>query len=501
MPPTGLATRVLRGSSAAASYPTNPYDATPVATARELHMLNRMGAGFTQTGLSQMRKAGGARKWFNEQLAPSNLGESSTASAILSWYPAATWSASTKWARDKGGAYPAWYHARDLGNISLLRRIYSNRQVLEQMVDFWSNHFNVASSHEFAWVQRKAYDDVLRKYALTTFEQLLIHASLHPAMLLYLDNYKSVKGAPNENQGRELLELHTVGRTAGYTERMVKDSAKILSGYTVDLSSWAARYDRSRHTTGRVTVLGFKAANSSTDGRAVTKAYLKYLAHHPATAKRICRKLAVRFVSDNPSDALVSHLAHVYLSSGTSVKAVLRALVASPEFWGAAGKKLRTPYDDLIATSRALAVQAKKPTGEQSFGNALNWQHGAVRVYEWPTPDGAPDVIGAWTSVSRMLNSFRFHFSLAGGYWPTQDVTYRNPASWLPESSITFDQLVDHLSRTWLGRSSTPQLLLAACEATDNVPSAVITSGHRVVGWQWPLLTSVFFDSPKHMSR
>jgi len=131
---------------------------------------------------------------------------------------------------------------------------------------------------------------------------LLIACSLHPAMRFYLDNWKSVKNKPNENQGRELLELHTVGRGAGYTEAMVKDSAKLLSGYTADWgTTFAVTYDPNKHTTGAVQVLDFTHPNASADGQAATLAYLKYLANHPATAKNLARKIATYFVRDDPS--------------------------------------------------------------------------------------------------------------------------------------------------------------------------------------------------------
>lgn len=501
MPPTGLAARVLTGNPISARYVVRPYKPTPVPTARELHMLNRFGAGYTRTSLRQLRRAGGYRRWFDRQLKPGTIKESGTAAALPSWYPALSWSIATKAARHRSGEYMAWQQARDFGNLSVLRRVYSKRQVLEQLTDFWSNHLHVPAGSDRAWIHRTSYDALLRRYALTTFESLLVNATLHPAMQLYLDNYTSVKNAPNENHGRELLELHTVGRESGYTEPMVKDSARILSGYTVSTETWSGYYDPARHTTGAVRVLGFTHANTAADGRAVTVAYLRYLARHPATARRVCRKLAVRFVSDTPSAALVNQLVKEYLRTGTDIKAVLRVLVASPEFWAARDKKVRTPYDDLVASCRSLKVVARRPTQENSFGNALNWLHGAVPAYQWPAPDGAPEQAVAWTSVSRMLNSFRFHWNFAGGWWPTQDVTWRPPRYWLPKKAIRLDQFVDHLSRTWLGRRSTPRLLKAVCEATGEQPSAIVTVDHPVLQWKFPRLAAVLLDSPKHLSR
>jgi len=269
----------------------------------------------------------------------------------------------------------------------------------------------------------------------------------------------------------------------------------------VSTETWTGSYDPARHTTGRVTVLGFTSANTAADGRAVTVAYLRYLARHPATARRICRKLAIRFVSDNPSGALVNEMARAYLESGTAIKPVLRVMVASPEFWASRDKKVRTPYDDLIASCRSLRATALRPTKDSSFGNAVNWVHGTIPTYQWPAPNGAPDDGLAWTSVSRMLSSFRFHLNFAGGWWPKDDVVWRKPTYWLPKRQIRLDQFVDHLSRTWLGRRSTPRLLQAVCEALAEPPGAIVTADHAVMRWKFPRLAAVLLDSPKHMSR
>ena len=121
------------------------------------------------------------------------------------------------------------------------------------MTDFWSTLLHIPVGHENAWIYRFDYDATIRANALGTFEDLLIACALHPAMRVYLDNWKSVKSKPNENQGRELLELHTVGRSAGYTEAMVKDSAKILSGYTVDWGNdlrGEVRHQQAHHRRG-----------------------------------------------------------------------------------------------------------------------------------------------------------------------------------------------------------------------------------------------------------
>ncbi len=485
-----------------------PYDRTTVPTARQLHVLNRLGCGFSRPAFNQLTNAGGELAWFERQLAPTTVTESALTDTVISWFPGLRLAPELVWAAAEQGTKRHWEQARDLANYSMLRRIYSRRSVLESMVEFWSNHLHVDATHFPGFTQRAAYDDVIRTHALGRFSDLLVATSLHPAMLLFLDNWKSVRGAPNENQGRELLELHTVGSGAGYTEQMVKDSAKILSGYTVvngykvsTAPAWSPIYDATRHTTGPVTVLGFSAANASADGSALAVDYLRYLATHPSTARRIARKLAVRFVSDSPSEQLVASLAQVFLDSGTDITATLRALVASEEFWASAGTKVRTPIDDVVATCRALRVTAQAPTTRESFANALSWTVNSTLCYHWPRPDGPPDTEAVWAAPTRMLNSWKMHWGLGGGWYPSQQVTYRTPASYLPVASLRFDRFVDHLCRTLLGRGSTSALLDAACEATGTGVAEVVTVDHAVIRWKFPRLLAAVLDSPEHMTR
>lgn len=487
-----------------------PYDKTSVPTARELHMLNRMGCGFSRSSYARLRKAGGELAWFEQQLDPASINESAKAESLRDWFPDLRNSPQQIWDDDRTGRKQGWEYARDLSNYSLLRRIYSRRTVLESMVELWSNHLHIDSTAFPGFTHRPAYDAMVRRHALGRFEELLVEASLHPAMRLFLDNWKSVRGAPNENHGRELLELHTLGREGGYTEAMVKDSAKILSGYTVvsayggsgpDGPVWSPVYDPTKHTLGPVRVLEFTAANDRADGQQLAIDYLRYLANHPTTAQRIARKLALRFVSDTPSKAVVDEVAQAYLESGTDIKQTLRALVRTEEFWASAGQKVRTPIDDVVATARVLRVSAAQPTGGESFGNALSWTLDSTLVFQWPRPDGAPDRGEVWASPTRMLNSWRMHWSMGGGWWPKQDVTYRAPKAYLPQDRIRFDKFVDHLSRVLLGRVSTSRLLQAACEGTDTGPEEVITVDHAVIRWKFPRLCGVLLDSPAHMTR
>ena len=489
---------VRTGARRRRRYVVNPYRATKVPTPYALHLMNRLGCGWSTATWAQMQAAGGPTAWFERQLDPAGVPEHPRVGWIDGWFPELWETPAVKFTRSKVG----YGYADRLSSWTMLRRIHSNRQVLETMVDFWSNHLHVGAVGGTAWVNRVGYDQTVRQHALGRFEDLLVACTLHPAMLTYLDNFRSVRGAPNENHGRELLELHTVGRASGYTEQMVLDSAVILSGWRIDFrGTWEQRYNPRQHTTGPVQVLGFGHANTAEDGRQLTIDYLRYLANHPATARTIATKLVIRFVGDYPSAALVDRLAGVYLASGTDIRAVLRHLVASPEFQASAGQKYRTPVDDLVATARALQVRATKPTSGRAFAHQITHQHRGLPLFQWPRPDGAPERNADWASAARMLSSFRMHWDLASGGHPARDVRYRKPQRWLPEKQVRLDRYVDHLSRTLLGRRSTKTQLKAVCQATGYKPDEVVDKRHPLARGDFVRVAAVLLDSPAHMTR
>jgi uncharacterized protein (DUF1800 family) len=322
-------------------------------------------------------------------------------------------------------------------------------------------------------------------------------------MLLFLDQAVSTRAAPNENLARELLELHTVGR-GHHTEDDVKNVARVLTGWKVDRwRTWDYGYEPSWHATGPVTVLGWSHDNASSDGREATYSLLRYLAHHPLTAARIARKLAVKFVSDDPPQALVDRLARAYLEHDTAIKPVLRVLAGSPELLASEGQKVRDPAEDVVAACRLLGVDVLRPTTDQSAANALLWQVGSLGTLplDWPRPDGQPQTTRAWSSPSRLLASMRVHWVLCGGWWPTLDVRYRKDAGWVPRYPLRFDLLVDHLSQVLLHRHSTSTLLRACCEATGTGPRELITRDHPVVAWKMNRVLSTVLDSPAFYAR
>ena len=469
-----------------------PAAANGLATLLALHLASRFTYGMTPALLQEMSGYPTVQAWLDAQLAPATISDPG-GDALDAWWPRLAWDAPTMWAHEQAMTGEAWTAMADYQRWCLLRRMRSRRQLLESVTEFFENHLHVPVHDDGVFGFRADYGRTIRTHALGRFDQMLVAAITHPAMSISLDNANSTKNAPNENLGRELLELHTVGR-GNYTEDDVKASARILTGYKVAMwTTWATSYNPASHWTGPVQVMGFSHPNADADGRPVVAAYLTYLAHHPATAHRLARKLAIRYVSDSPSAALVDHLAQVYLANNTAIVPVLKALVAHQEFIAAKGLKVRNPADDVVATWRVLDVQAAPPTGDGSGANAVLWQTVGLgqAPFDWARPDGQPEDGESWSSVSRVLASFETHYTLCGGWWPTAQTTYHPVASWVPLAagqSMRFDALVEHLSRAFLGRTAPTRLVEACCLATGLTPATSITLNHALVKWGMPVL-------------
>jgi uncharacterized protein (DUF1800 family) len=477
----------------------------PVPTPAQRHVLSRFSYGVTPGLVRDMRRAGGVQAWFRRQLHPERI-DDHRAAGMRAWFPHIDLTPQQQFALHDSGRKAGWEIMADFVRWTMLRRIYSERQVLEVMTEFWSNLLHVpAPGDSNSWPHRVSYDATIRRHALGRFDELLYAAITHPAMGCYLDNARSTKDRINENLGREVLELHAVGRVAGYDERDVLDSARILTGWRVDIrGTWQASYEEDDHWTGPVQVLGFQHANTSEDGRRLTKDYLRYLAHHPSTAQRIAERLAQQFVSDQPSKDLVADLKRVYLRSGTDISATLRTLVGHPAFGRSIGDKVRTPAQDMVATMRALGVTALKPAGRDSdLALAIIWQAEGMgeQPFNWPTPDGPPLTNDAWTSVSRMLGCWQAHLNIAGGFWPRTSRRIRTPTQWMPALPARFDTVVDHVCRQLLARPANEDLVDTACLALDIPRRERITRDHRLVRWQTPWLLQALLDTPQHMTR
>jgi len=473
--------------------------------AQTLHLLRRASYGPTPASIRQATRLG-RKTWLERQLSPSSIPDP-VIDAVLTRFPELNWPISRVISTYRPTGV-SWEAMRQLGYATVARAAWSERQLLEQMVEFWSNHLNITNFASETWTSRAHYDRVaIRRHALGSFDDLLVAASLHPAMLQYLNNATSTKVDPNENQGRELLELHTVGVGAGYTEADVRDSARILTGFGIDDVTGATVFHPGDHDVSAVQVLGFSSPNSSAaDGAAVAVAYLRYLAHHRATAAAISHKLAVRFVADDPPQSLVKALTATYLKHDTAIVPVLRQLFHSAEFAAAAGRKVRRPYEDLIATVRVLELgpDSKGTTGIKALYRTLNGM-GQAPLY-WSAPDGYPDVAPAWQSAAGTLARWNAHFNLATRTTPK---TLTGPALHLvlpAKLPATHGELLDLLAKRILLQKLTAKTKVVICRFLSGngktiVPSTPLTRHSALVGSRLPHVVALLLDSPLHALR
>ena len=458
------------------------------------HVLRRCTYGPTPDSLAEIRTIG-VDAWFARQLAPASI-DDSACDRIVARFPRLRMDSATL----RAGALEqySWDVMYELGQATIARAAWSRRQVFEIMVDFWSNHLNVTNPFEGAWDTRHLYDrDVIRRHTFGRFADMLKAAARHPSMLGYLDNQSSTSEHPNENYARELMELHTVGVDAGYTEEEVRAAARLLTGLSIDWDTGLYRYDPEIHATGPVSVLGFTHPNGDPDGEAVAMAFLDHLALHPATARHIAVKLCLRFVADEPPPALVARLATVYLRNRSAIVPVLAELFASPEFRGAAGAKVRRPMQDIVATVRALGL-GPDVRGTQGLEN-LYWMVDGTgdAPMGWHPPNGYPDVAVAWASAAGTLARWNAHLSLAANWWPDSLTRPADLRKYLvPVLPRTYGALVDALALRLGGVTMRPAHTAGITRYLDRTPSSRLYADDDALGWRFPYLVALVLDSP-----
>jgi uncharacterized protein (DUF1800 family) len=285
--------------------------------------------------------------------------------------------------------------------------------LLARMTEFWFNHFNVfvGKGPVRPYVGNYLLS-AIRPHALGKFEDLLLATAQHPAMLLYLDQAQSTQRGLNENYARELMELHTLGVNAGYTQADVREMARILTGWSVDIAGGTGFVFRPRaHEQGSKTILG-RAFNES--GQAQGIAVIKFLAQHPATAQRISARLATFFIADNPSKALVDRLAATFSQSGGDLAAVMRAMVESPEFWDAGNTLFKTPMDYACSSLAAAgAIETDSQRSQQLRQTAGFLAQTGQPIHGWQTPDGYKTDATTWLAPEALTRRADFAFGLA----------------------------------------------------------------------------------------
>jgi uncharacterized protein (DUF1800 family) len=360
---------------------------------------------------------------------------------------------------------------RQFINQKVLRATYTNNQLHELLTDFWFNHFNVSLTKNQCAAYVPAFErDVIRPNVTGKFATLLIATAKSPAMLIYLDNYTS-SGKPvvnsdmdgmqmgmanlkpkqakalqpkkqgsglNENYAREVMELHTLGVEGGYTQSDVTQAARVLTGWTIaplgEDGAYGAAYKKviekigdanlakngfvkdgdflfvpTRHDNEEKTVLGKKFAANGGYEEGVE--LLNMLAHHNATAKFISRKLATRFVNDQPDLKLVDKMAKTFLETDGDIKQVLIAMVTAREFWSSKSlrEKTKSPFELAISAVRGLDAQITQPYQLYNWINKMG-----QKMYYYQAPTGFPDRGQYWINTGALLNRMNFGLALAG---------------------------------------------------------------------------------------
>jgi uncharacterized protein (DUF1800 family) len=336
----------------------------------------------------------------------------------------------------------------ELVQAKLLRAIYSDRQLEEVMTDFWFNHFNVFIGKGADRYMLTSYErDVIRPHALGKFEDLLVATARSPAMLFYLDNWLSVgpnsdfangipkrpanynrrglphqrqapvkqskgkRGGLNENYGRELMELHTLGVNGGYTQKDVTEVARVLTGWTVKQprEGGGFTFEERMHEPGVKHVLGHRIkSNGEKEGREV----LHILARHPSTARFISTKLAMRFVSDDPPPALIDRMTQTFLKKGGDIREVLKTMFNSPEFWAPESyrAKVKTPLEFVVSAVRASGAEVS-----DALPLARQLQTMGMQLYGMQPPTGYSMKAETWVNSSALLGRMNFSLALSAG--------------------------------------------------------------------------------------
>jgi uncharacterized protein (DUF1800 family) len=360
----------------------------------------------------------------------------------------------------------------DVQAVKLARAVASERQLEEVMTDFWENHFSVFAGKGQTRIFIPSYDrDVIRPRVLGRFRDLLGAVAKSPAMLFYLDQFQSTVDSAhtplrnarsprmrprvrarglNENYARELLELHTLGVDGGYSQRDVIEVARALTGWTMNPRQGAGFVFRPEiHDADAKVVLGHRLApgRGIEDGEEV----LDIVARHPATARFIARKLAIRFVSDDPPPALVERAAATFRRTDGDISETVRTIVTSPEFFSRAAyrAKVKSPFELVASALRAVGARPDTtPRSAQLVGFL------GAPIFGHQAPNGWPETGDSWMNAGAILNRINFGLALAGGRVPGASLAQWPEAARLRNASR--EQQADAVVSAFLGGQASP---------------------------------------------
>lgn len=357
---------------------------------------------------------------------------------------------------------------RDIVRHTLLRAIYSKRQLLEVMVSFWTDHINI-NLDKGDCIYLKPSDDrlVIRKHALGKFRDLIRASALSPAMLVYLDGKDNRKSGPhdvpNENYARELLELHTLGVHGGYSQKDVFEVARCLTGWRLK-GEWergVVYFDPAFHDNGEKKLLAKTIPAGG--GEKDLDRILDILTRHPSCAKYISTKLVQKFVADDPPTSLVESCAAEFSRTDGDIKSVLRVLLNSTEFQESKGGKLKRPFHFVVSSLRSLGADT------HAHDELIEYlQRMGQAPFQYPTPDGFPEEPGPW--LGSLLWRWKFALALTRGQVPHVKVQIRRIAkSICGEGDFDNTKLISY----FLGRRPTDVELQTLQEFQKKCPPSI----------------------------
>lgn len=378
-----------------------------------VHLVNRVTFGVSPRDLARARQLG-FEGFVEEQLHPEAIDDSEAEAKVAAGFPTV--------ALDQVPleAYDRLLVAAELKAATVFRAVASRRQLFEMMVDFWSNHFNVHHDDgPVAYFKTIEDREVIRRHAFGKFRDLLGGSAKSPAMIVYLDNFTNVKSSPNENYARELMELHTLGVDGGFTHGDVEEVARAFTGWTLSRIGNVGRrrnqfyFDALQHDDGARTILGAQIPASLGVGHG--ERVLDLLAAHPSCARFLAAKLCRRFVGDDPPASLVDRVAATFTATGGDIREVMRVLLLSGEFRASADRKLKRPLEVVASALRTLEARIS-PAGAQTLLAVL--QVMGQLPFDWPPPNGYPDVADAWGNTNGLLDRWNLALALGSGGLP-----------------------------------------------------------------------------------
>jgi uncharacterized protein (DUF1800 family) len=345
-------------------------------------LVRRVTMGLTAGEMARANQMGW-NGYLTYQLNYTRIDDSVVENVVAQRYPLLAQPSSALVSADQGQIF------NQLRESTIYRAAFSQRQLYQRMVEFWSDHFN-QDIDKVQYLLVADQRDVIRKYAMTTFPQLL-KASAHSAsMMVYLDQNASSSRAPNQNYAREIMELHTLGVDGGYTQDDVAELSRVLTGWTVDRTGGFV-FNPALHDTKDKVVLGTTIrGQTGAAGQQEGEQVLDMLVNHPSTARFIATKMLKWMVTPTPSETQIAAIASVYKATGGDIRAMLRAML-NDQWITQAPMKLKRPFHFVVSAMRSLNPSINSVATLNSQLVTLGHQS-----FAWDTPDGYPDRIEYW---------------------------------------------------------------------------------------------------------